>query len=361
MKKTLKKLAITVLALLLSTSSISAYAAGYDVIKEPWLESNFYEYSNPAYEDFSPYVEQFSPSMFINGKSTVFADLWTCPGMYVEYYALSGFCEADESGNLSELNPNIFESGWTYYDEADAEEGNVYASVLKIPSWDFEYEEYGFKAEIFNSQKYFGKTSVIFSEEVMPGDGGGDRYAYINGLAVATNVEDWYDEEIDDWHLGLCGIIDKNDNIIVPFIYDSILPVGTNGYTWVLKDNKWGIIKVSNSNVAVTVNGTLLTFDQNPLVINGRTLAPVRAIFEALGATVEWKNDTREVISTKGDITITMAIDNTTMYKNGTPITLDVAPQIIGERTLVPVRAIAEAFNCKVEWDNDTQTVIITD
>lgn len=158
---------------------------------------------------------------------------------------------------------------------------------------------------------------------------------------------------------GKYGIVNKNEETVVPFEYDKICGL-QSGYCWVAKNGKWSLYKLSKDSIVVTVNKNTITFDQNPLVINGRTLAPVRAIFEALGATVEWNNDTREVTSTKDGTTIVMTIDNTTMYKNGEAIVLDVAPQIIGERTLVPVRAIAEAFNCIVEWDNDTQTVIIT-
>lgn len=111
--------------------------------------------------------------------------------------------------------------------------------------------------------------------------------------------------------------------------------------------------------ITVTLDGKVLTFDQNPIIVNSRTLVPLRAIFEGLGASVSWNQDTQTVTSVKGDTTISMTIGKTEMRKNGEVITLDVAPQIVGNRTLVPVRAVAESFNCLVDWNGETQTVII--
>lgn len=157
---------------------------------------------------------------------------------------------------------------------------------------------------------------------------------------------------------GKFGLLDKNANIIVPYIYDDICGL-QDGYCWAAKDGKWSLLKISTSDMDVQLNGASIEFDQIPLIINGRTLAPVRAIFEALGATVDWEGSTQTITSTRGDTVITMSINNTEMYKNGKMITLDVAPQIIGGRTLVPVRAIAEAFDCEVTWDGATHTVQI--
>ncbi len=109
--------------------------------------------------------------------------------------------------------------------------------------------------------------------------------------------------------------------------------------------------------VKVTLDRNRIGFDQAPIIQNGRTLVPLRAIFEALGATVDWDNSTRTVTSTKNGTTITMKIGNNQMTKNGKSIVLDVAPQIIGGRTLVPVRAVAESFGVTVDWNNNTRTV----
>lgn len=113
--------------------------------------------------------------------------------------------------------------------------------------------------------------------------------------------------------------------------------------------------------ISVTVNGAAVAFDQPPIIEEGRTLVPVRAIFEALGATVYWNGDTRTVTATKDNTIIILQIGNNIMQKNGENIILDVPAKIISDRTLVPVRAVAEAFDNTVGWNGDTREVIITD
>lgn len=122
--------------------------------------------------------------------------------------------------------------------------------------------------------------------------------------------------------------------------------------------------QANNSNeIKVIVNGNYITFDQKPVIENDHTLVPMRAIFEALGADVQWNNDTRSVIAESTDGTrITLIIDSDNMLINNTDIVkLDVPAKIIGSRTMVPLRAVSEALNCTVEWDAVSKTVTITE
>ena len=105
---------------------------------------------------------------------------------------------------------------------------------------------------------------------------------------------------------------------------------------------------MANGDITVVIDGKQIAFDVQPQLINDRTMVPLRAIFEALGATVDWDNDTQTVTSTKDGTTISMTINNPTMYVNGTVVTLDSPACLINDRTLVPVRAISEAFGTKV-------------
>ena len=116
-----------------------------------------------------------------------------------------------------------------------------------------------------------------------------------------------------------------------------------------------------NTVISVIVNDKKVNFDQQPILENGRTLVPLRAIFEALGADVKWDDPTKTVTATKGGIKISLQIGSTNLYVNGNVKILDVPAKLINSRTLVPVRAISEAFGCKVDWIDATQTVIITD
>lgn len=111
--------------------------------------------------------------------------------------------------------------------------------------------------------------------------------------------------------------------------------------------------------IRVTLNGEEIPFDQPPIMYNDRTLVPLRAICEVLGATVYWNDDTQTVTAEKGDITIKFTIGAYEFYKNGFSILLDVPGMIVNGRTLVPIRAISEALNCTVEWDDRTEKVYI--
>lgn len=111
--------------------------------------------------------------------------------------------------------------------------------------------------------------------------------------------------------------------------------------------------------IKVTLDGKALQFDVQPQIINSRTFVPMRAIFEAMGATVEWYSDAKYIIAKKGNIKIAMQINNNSITKNEVAINLGVAPQIINGRTLVPVRAVAESFNATVDWDSENSTVKI--
>lgn len=119
-------------------------------------------------------------------------------------------------------------------------------------------------------------------------------------------------------------------------------------------------ITKANQKIRVTLNGKEIKFDQEPILKGGSTLVPMRAIFEVMGADVKWNNSTRTVTGTNGDTVVKMTIDNPVMTVNGTSIKLNVAPTVLNGRTLVPTRAVAEAFNADVKWDSATQTVVIT-
>ncbi len=120
-------------------------------------------------------------------------------------------------------------------------------------------------------------------------------------------------------------------------------------------------VNVSAENpITVEVDFGTVQFDTPPVNISGRVLVPVRAIFEAMGATVIWNAGTKTVTSKLNNTTVVMQIDNPTMRINGEPKTLDVAPRIIDDRTLVPARAAAEAFGGRVQWLGNENRVIIS-
>ena len=111
--------------------------------------------------------------------------------------------------------------------------------------------------------------------------------------------------------------------------------------------------------ITVTLNGDKIEFDVQPQLIDDRTMVPLRKIFEAMGAVVDWDNDTQTVTATKDDKVVTAKINDRNLYINGVAKTLDVPPMIVDDRTLVPVRFVAEAFGANVDWNEATRTVVI--
>jgi len=117
---------------------------------------------------------------------------------------------------------------------------------------------------------------------------------------------------------------------------------------------------VASAETVVKVNGQAIFFDQPPQIIEGRTLVPVRAIFEALGAGVVWQQETSTVIATRSGTTVTLQVGNKQALKNTDKIYLDVPPQIIGSRVLVPLRFVSESFGAYVSWDGEHSTIRIS-
>ena len=113
----------------------------------------------------------------------------------------------------------------------------------------------------------------------------------------------------------------------------------------------------------MTVNGIDMPVDEQgtvPVIVNGRTLLPVRAVVEQMGGTVDWNGETQEVTLIYGEDEIKLTIGSTEALLNGEKQTLDVAPTVTNGRTMLPIRFIAESFKFNVSWNGDEQRVTIT-
>lgn len=112
--------------------------------------------------------------------------------------------------------------------------------------------------------------------------------------------------------------------------------------------------------VKVVIDGQAVTFtDAAPIIDNGRTLVPLRAIFEAMGATVTWDAATSTATGVKGDTKVVVAIGSVSPTINGTVKTIDVPAKIVNSRTLAPLRFVCEAFGGTVSWDATTYTAAV--
>ena len=157
--------------------------------------------------------------------------------------------------------------------------------------------------------------------------------------------------------------------VSVPVFAENELLTSTD-YGWGLYDPT--IANSINLNeVKVQLDGDYLDFTDadgekvEPQIINGRTMVPMRKIFETLGATVEWDGENRIVTGTKEDTEIKLQIGSNIATKTVSGetknIEFDVTPTIVDGRTLVPVRFIAESLDKTVGWDSDNRTVVIMD
>jgi hypothetical protein len=109
-----------------------------------------------------------------------------------------------------------------------------------------------------------------------------------------------------------------------------------------------------------TVRGKKINFDVPPVIKEGRTLVPVRAIAESLGAIVNFDSTTNTVTITKDSKTIQIVLGQTKVYVNGQEVTLDVPAESISNRTFVPIRFIAQTLGNIVKYD-DNGNINITD
>lgn len=127
-------------------------------------------------------------------------------------------------------------------------------------------------------------------------------------------------------------------------------------------DNLTIILQINRP--VMTVNGVEKEIDPGrgttPIIQNDRTLLPVRAVVEEMGGSVSWNEDAQEAALVLGEDTIRLTIGSTTAYLNDEAHMLDVAPVVVNDRTMLPIRFIAEGFQFDVAWDGGTQTVTIT-
>ena len=113
-------------------------------------------------------------------------------------------------------------------------------------------------------------------------------------------------------------------------------------------------------NITVKINGEEVIFDdQTPEIVDGRTLVPLRGVFDSMGFDVSWDESSRsaKISNSLNDITMTENIKRVTA--NARTIEIDVAPRIIGGRLMIPLRAVAESLSADVEWNDSDRTVSI--
>lgn len=238
---------------------------------------------------------------------------------------------------------------------------------------------------IYNNKLVNNKNELIYEA---PEGGLLLKYSYGDFLGVKIPEED------NQWET-LIGLIDVNGNMILEPLYKHVSDLGegliyartsdenmlfdyngnflcklngqpqdkcVNGY-FVMLDFDTMTNKVAVNPLVrpkVYINGEKLEFtDAYPYIENSRTLIPLRAIFEKVGADVKWNDEERTVTAKKGDTDVLMTIGSYEMKVNDSYYALDVCPVLIGERTYIPLRAFIESLKAEVTWDAENYTVNI--
>ena len=111
--------------------------------------------------------------------------------------------------------------------------------------------------------------------------------------------------------------------------------------------------------ISVTVGGQLVEFDVAPIITDGRTLLPLRKIFECLGADVTYDEKTATAVAVKDNLKLEIPVSSKTVKVNDQEKELDVPAMLVDGRTLVPVRFVAESLRAEVIWDGENEVVDI--
>lgn len=111
--------------------------------------------------------------------------------------------------------------------------------------------------------------------------------------------------------------------------------------------------------IAVFSNGEQVNFEQEPYIENDHTLVGMRGAFESLGAEVDWNVEDKTVTAVKDDIKIQLQIDSNIMQVNNESVELETPARLVNDNTMVPIRAVSEAFGARVEWVADLQRVAV--
>lgn len=122
------------------------------------------------------------------------------------------------------------------------------------------------------------------------------------------------------------------------------------------------LLAALTSGMAVTqveLNGRPLALSVNPIQVASRTMVPMRSIFEALGASVQWTDSTQTVVAVRNATKVQLTIGELSALVNGQSVALDVPAMMYRGSTMVPLRFVSESLGADVRWNDATQTVSI--
>ncbi len=306
----------------------------FEIVAEVNSDVNFYGFSNFRYEDNEDKtlkrIAHYSLSYDGSVTKEVMTDFMTQEEAYDAMDEFSGWKEELERGYVKEFNDG-----------------------LAITDWHTRMEPYAY--EDINGNFYLMEDNMRV----------GWNYDYNIGIMMESQVDTKYVANEN----GLYEFGDDNTFFYTLFSNDmaylfekaAICSFDDNGYAVMRYGGKQYVVKLKRGFIpTVFYNGEKIKFDQIPVIENGRTLVPLRAIFEKIGAEVKWDENTKTVTATKDGTEISLTLGSTEAIKNGEKVTLDTAAKSVNGRTLVPVRFIADCFGVTTDWDGTMQRVSLS-
>ena len=184
----------------------------------------------------------------------------------------------------------------------------------------------------------------------------GLRSFTINGESVVPFADGSFTEKL---------ALVKGDNVIVVEAVDNAGHVASQTFTVTYKSASTSApssldVVLTIGSAEMQVNGISQKMDAAPLIKDGRTLLPIRALIEALGGSVQWNASTKTATVMLGSRTVVLTIGSKKALVNGSPVALDVAPMIVGGRTFLPLRAVAENLGLDLAWEPVSRTISFT-
>jgi N-acetylmuramoyl-L-alanine amidase len=120
----------------------------------------------------------------------------------------------------------------------------------------------------------------------------------------------------------------------------------------------FSVVHAYSNKVNIFINNTYVSSDTAAYIKNSRTYAPIRFVSEELGAkSVFWNQNTKTATIVFDNITFKFKINSRTIYVNGNPVNIDVPVELNNSRTFVPIRFISEQMGYKIDWENSTKSV----
>ncbi len=176
---------------------------------------------------------------------------------------------------------------------------------------------------------------------------------------------------------GLYGYIDAQGKLVTKLMYADAITVKEGFASVQTEDGKWmflstdfepiteeespeAILQLQIGNPMMMAGNKKIELEAAPVLENGFTMLPIRAVIEALGGTVNWNPEQQKITLSHHGHIVVLRLNESGAFIDGHMTLLDAPPFIQNERTLVPLRFVLEAFSCTVDWNDQTQEILIT-